>query len=357
MLSIDAALIRRSLDALPPGLLPTDLDRALNSQLNRVVRHHAPILADIAEAAPRLREAAILGHYAAEAADVLAAQGDADGGATLLTLLEGLVLCDYQHDFTVQDRFAAVRHIVAEALPTIRWPLLLNALSGVLLVRHVRRVLGWYNDWPWRLTSISLAAAQDRLRSWLVTYAATGSFDIEANLLRLTRYTASIPIGWLRLSVEAVDARMPTEVRDTLGLSVGQPVLTTQITPLPPGKHLNADEYEQCMSEIGRIAARNPAIAGLYSISWLWDPELAQASPRLAWLARWAPIVFPVADEPPVTTDHPALQRSRRRLRLWQDGRYTPRTYGRFLPASSLIAASHYPITPAQRALLGHYWR
>jgi hypothetical protein len=111
----------------------------------------------------------------------------------------------------------------------------------------------------------------------------------------------------------------------------------------------NPAGLERCYHRLAALMALRPDLVGVYGASWLYQPELAEISPNLAFV-RLGPergggrVVRLRAD--PVQTAY-AIARSPTRRALHESGRYDPVCYGMFWPREALMAWSRAELAKA----------
>ncbi|MCU1448817.1 MAG: hypothetical protein JWP02_987 [Acidimicrobiales bacterium] len=114
-------------------------------------------------------------------------------------------------------------------------------------------------------------------------------------------------------------------------VGLGDGVIYGHLTPRPD--RLEEPFSEASVLDDGLLAAdffaHNPSLRAMVSASWLLDPALDEVSPHLAWVRRYV-LERGSELEPIETPDHVvenALATSRTRRRLYEEGRYVPKTY------------------------------
>lgn len=90
----------------------------------------------------------------------------------------------------------------------------------------------------------------------------------------------------------------------------------------PPG-------WERCYGRIAELLHSDPAVRGVFGVSWWFDPQLEQVTPRLAFL-RTLPEsngarVFRIGERD--VTTRLALANSKQRQEFYAQGRYRPADY------------------------------
>ncbi len=104
----------------------------------------------------------------------------------------------------------------------------------------------------------------------------------------------------------------------------------------------NAEGFIRCYHRLAALMRARPDLAGVYGASWLYDPQLAHASPGLAFVRRTAEdgggrLIRLKTD--PVQTAY-AVARSPVRRRLVESGAYRPVCYGMYWTRAALLAWS-----------------
>jgi hypothetical protein len=133
-----------------------------------------------------------------------------------------------------------------------------------------------------------------------------------------------------------------------------RPVWQTHLPPLGGGRHLTEDVYVGSHLEIARALSANPRIRGIASSSWYYDPEVAGASPHLAYVSRLLAENGCLCFEIPIdeAMRESALLRSRARRSAWERGAYTPRDYARLWSRDAVLRwAERQPGWPLRLAV------
>lgn len=89
----------------------------------------------------------------------------------------------------------------------------------------------------------------------------------------------------------------------------------------------NPEGWDTMFRWLAEMMEINRHVRGLFCSSWLYDPALSTVSPRLAYMhdqarAKGASILYSS-----VTPDTGALAKSATRRKLYEEGKYTPKTY------------------------------
>lgn len=138
-----------------------------------------------------------------------------------------------------------------------------------------------------------------------------------------------IPRRWLIQARGTQRARLARYVLTRVGGF--KPIWSNHLPQLPPGRHFTEDAFLHAHLEAARLLRHAPAIIGIASASWYYDPSLEEISPHLAFLHRTVAanggILFEIPAEP-YTREH-ALSGSRARRAAEAAGRYTPRNFAR----------------------------
>jgi hypothetical protein len=105
-------------------------------------------------------------------------------------------------------------------------------------------------------------------------------------------------------------------------------------------RDFDCDGFLRCYRRLADLLRLRPDLAGVCGASWLYDPALAEVSPRLAFIRETAVEgggwLTPLRTEP-VQVAY-AVARSAVRRTLWMSGRYKPACYGLFWPRARLLA-------------------
>ncbi len=101
----------------------------------------------------------------------------------------------------------------------------------------------------------------------------------------------------------------------------------------------SAEGFVRCYHRLAALLRTRPDLAGVYGASWLYDPQVAQVSPNLAFVRRTAEdgggrLIRLKAD--PVQTAL-AVARSPTRRKLVQSGAYRPVCYGMYWTRDALL--------------------
>ncbi|WP_281558548.1 hypothetical protein [Thalassomonas sp. RHCl1] len=109
-------------------------------------------------------------------------------------------------------------------------------------------------------------------------------------------------------------------------------------TYTPELGRFNEQGWNDCYVHLAQMMKINPEIKGFFGISWFYDPQLADISPRLMYLQsiplqNGAKSFYMGKDE----TGN-AISKSKSRLKLYEEGKYTPQSYLLVWPREALIA-------------------
>ena len=100
----------------------------------------------------------------------------------------------------------------------------------------------------------------------------------------------------------------------------------------------HSEGWDRCYVRIGQLLKLNPNIKGMLGGSWFYDPKLGIVSPRLKYLrdvpCRSGAEIFYVSKE---GKNSGALSRSKSRLKLFEEGKYTPKSYLLIWPRKEVI--------------------
>ncbi len=108
-------------------------------------------------------------------------------------------------------------------------------------------------------------------------------------------------------------------------------------THTPELSEFNPDGWNQCYLRIAQMLEQNPDIKGIFGGSWFYDPQLKDISPRLMYLQQ-----VPLdngASSFFTGNDHSgnAINKSKTRLDLHKQGKYTPKSYLLIWPRAAMI--------------------
>jgi hypothetical protein len=101
----------------------------------------------------------------------------------------------------------------------------------------------------------------------------------------------------------------------------------------------NERGWDNCFLRIAELLERKKDIRGLVGTSWFYDPQLLKISPRLAYL-RQRPLergAFLLRHRTGSVDIENATMKSETRLRLYQEGKYTPIVLSIVWPRKDLI--------------------
>jgi hypothetical protein len=102
----------------------------------------------------------------------------------------------------------------------------------------------------------------------------------------------------------------------------------------------NEQGWDNCFLRIAELLERRKDIRGLVGTSWFYDPQLLKISPRLAYL-RQRPLergAFLLRHRTGGIDIEYATRKSETRLRLYQEGKYTPIVLSIVWPRKDLIS-------------------
>jgi hypothetical protein len=166
-------------------------------------------------------------------------------------------------------------------------------------------------------------------------FAATMRSYFRAHLYWCER--TGIPRRWL-LNAHGV-SRLRVAQHIAVGMGGFRPVWQTHLPPLPPGEHLLESAYVRSHLEIARALPRHPAIRGIASSSWYYDPDVAAVSPHLEYIPRLLAgngcLCFEVPNDDAMRES--ALRTSRTRRIAHGRGEYTPRAYARLWSRAAIL--------------------
>ncbi len=105
-------------------------------------------------------------------------------------------------------------------------------------------------------------------------------------------------------------------------------------------KEFNPEGWDQCYLQIAEMLKLNPRIKGTFGVTWFFDPQLEQISPRLSYLRkrperRGAKIFRVGSSDSDVRL---SIMKSPTRRRLYKEGKYKPTGYMLVWPRQDLIA-------------------
>ncbi len=103
----------------------------------------------------------------------------------------------------------------------------------------------------------------------------------------------------------------------------------------------NSDERDQAYLRISELLKLNPEMKGFFALSWLYDPELENVSPRLAYLRKIpeqnGAKVFKIGSGEDDIKN--ALAKSPTRKKIYDEGSYIPTSYLLIWPRKSRAIA------------------
>ena len=123
-------------------------------------------------------------------------------------------------------------------------------------------------------------------------------------------------------------AELPRRVRTILGLGGFKPYFQIH-THMSMLETFNEQGWEDCYRGCVELYALYPQVKGMMGGSWFYDPALAEISPRLAYL-RDAPVkngAHLMYVETGGDAMHNSLSSSPTRRKLYEEGRYIPKSY------------------------------
>jgi hypothetical protein len=98
--------------------------------------------------------------------------------------------------------------------------------------------------------------------------------------------------------------------------------------------------WHNCYLRIAELLERRQNIRGMVGTTWFYDPQLIEISPRLAYLQQ-RPLehgAFSLRHGTGIFDIKNATMKSKTRLRLYQEGKYTPICYTLLWPRKDLIS-------------------
>jgi len=101
----------------------------------------------------------------------------------------------------------------------------------------------------------------------------------------------------------------------------------------------NESGWERCYRRIAGLLVLRPAVAGMVSSSWFYDPQLSEVSPRLSYLQE-TPLrhgAIAIRNGPAAINTARATATSETRRRLHAEGRYLPVGYTIAWPREELL--------------------
>jgi hypothetical protein len=122
---------------------------------------------------------------------------------------------------------------------------------------------------------------------------------------------------------------------DMRGLS---PVLTSHIHELAT-EHLSEETWTPAHLRQAEILQANPGLRAVAGASWACDPRIAEITPHLAFVGE-GPLVaggyrFYLRPDPPEESG--ALETSRKRRALFEEGTYVPEVWTAIIPRPQLL--------------------
>jgi hypothetical protein len=145
------------------------------------------------------------------------------------------------------------------------------------------------------------------------------------NILALTEF----PAGDLVFDIRTLKEPIPEEMKQKFGLKVGSKVMFMHIPAKQPGEHLTKDGYVGALRNIAQEMKKHDDVEGCGSGSWLFDPELGEISPHLAWFQNYAFNKIALPEDPKQT--ELAAGSSKTRAKAIKDGTWKPRPHVIFL--------------------------
>jgi len=132
------------------------------------------------------------------------------------------------------------------------------------------------------------------------------------------------------------------------------PVLKFFLPP-QPNYHVIAADYVATHRVAADLMRSNPRIRAIFQSNWYLDPEVAEISPHLAFLSRFATshgsIIGKVGSDEEVVRE--STWKSGNRKRLYESGRYVPTRYYRLWPRDAVLLwadSTHAQAATAQPA-------
>ncbi|WDE06956.1 hypothetical protein SG34_008730 [Thalassomonas viridans] len=106
----------------------------------------------------------------------------------------------------------------------------------------------------------------------------------------------------------------------------------------PEMRQFNEPGWNESYVRLAEMMKSHPEVKGMFGISWFYDPQLRDISPRLMYLQD-VPLKngarsFYLGDD---DTGN-ALSKSKSRMQLYQEGKYTPKSYLLIWPRKDMIA-------------------
>lgn len=129
-----------------------------------------------------------------------------------------------------------------------------------------------------------------------------------------------------------------------LGGRVGYYQTHVHLPLLPAFDH---NGWKHAYQLIAQMLKQYPSIKGVFSVSWLRDPQLAEISPHLAYLNQGLIELGAQAFYCGIDTSGDALVKSRHRQQLFQQGKYQPQRVLLIWPKAALLrwAAGLTPVS------------
>ena len=132
----------------------------------------------------------------------------------------------------------------------------------------------------------------------------------------------------------------PIQALEGFGLLIrflGNKPLYSHHTHLSELEEFNPIDFQRCNLRLADMLKLNPEIRGVHCGSWLYDPALEEVSPHLAYMRKLQADNGALVFHYGVSLDGGALSKSKTRKRLYEQGRYTPRSYHVIWPRERII--------------------
>lgn len=112
----------------------------------------------------------------------------------------------------------------------------------------------------------------------------------------------------------------------------------------------NPEGWRLTLGRLSELLHANPQVKGVFGCAWLYDPQLARVSPRLAYCRELALESGATALRVRADSRSGALERSPTRRRLFEQGQYRPETWLVVWPRRRLIDWAAAQALPAGQA-------
>ncbi len=123
-------------------------------------------------------------------------------------------------------------------------------------------------------------------------------------------------------------------------------------THLSELEEFNAPGWERCGLRLAQMLQLHPEIRGVWMGSWFNDPEIANISPRLTYLRKMPEENGAVVFFNEISINGGALQKSKARKNLYNEGKYLPKSYIVIWPRQPLLRwAEAHRSAPAETGL------